>query len=164
MTYVIVACFKLMSLYSNNKYQIMPNENKYKYLVLLLSAKKVTLYLYDNVNFEKIKLNSSDSLEAYERDMPEKVGKFSDPSEHKEILVNKFLHHIDQALGAVLNAHPKVPLFVLGTKKTTGHFNQLTKHAKAVTEYIDGNYNERSMFELKELIAPHIRALDFVKQ
>ncbi len=142
----------------------MPNDNKYKYLVLLLSSKKVTLYMYDKVNFEKIKLNSADSLEAYERDMPEKVGQFSDPSEHKEILVNKFLHHIDQALGAVLNAHPKLPLFVLGTKKTTGHFNQLTKHAKAVTEYIDGNYNESSLFELKELLAPHLRALDFVKE
>jgi hypothetical protein len=131
----------------------MPNDNKYKYLVLLLSSKKVTLYLYDKVNFEKIKLNSSDSLEAYERDMPEKVGQ-----------LNKFLHHIDQSLGAVLNNYPKVPLFVLGTKKTTGHFNQLTKHAKAVTEYIHGNYNESSMFELKELLAPHLRALDFVKE
>ena len=34
----------------------MTNENKYKYLVLLLSAKEVQLYIYDKVNFEKIKL------------------------------------------------------------------------------------------------------------
>ncbi len=141
----------------------MLNENKYKYLVLLLSAKEVHLYIYDKVNFEKIKLSSADSIEAYERDMPGRMGQFTDASAHKEVVLNNFLHHIDLALGEVLKQYAKVPLFVLGTKKITGHFNQLTKHAKAVTEYIDGNYNDCSMFELKELLAHHILALDFVK-
>lgn len=141
----------------------MLNENKYKYLVLLLSAKEAHLYIYDKVNFEKIKLSGADTVEAYERDMPGRMGQFTDASAHKEMVVDKFLHHIDLALGTVLNQYPKVPLFVLGTKKTTGHFNQLTKHAKAVTEYIDGNYNESSLHELKELLAHHILALDFVK-
>ena len=141
----------------------MLNDNKYKYLVLLLSAKEVHLYIYDKINFEKIKLSSADAIEAYERDMPSSMGQFTDASAHKEIVLNNFLHHIDIALGEVLNHYPKVPLFVLGTKKTTGHFNQLTKHANSVTEYIHGNYNESSMFELKELLAHHIVALDFVK-
>ncbi len=141
----------------------MLNENKYKYLVLLLSAKEVHLYIYDKVSFEKIKLSSADSIEAYERDMPSRMGQFTDASAHKEVVLNNFLHHIDLALGDVLNQYAKVPLFVLGTKKVTGHFNQLTKHAKAVTEYIDGNYNDSTMHELKELLAHHILALDFVK-
>ena len=141
----------------------MLNENKYKYLVLLLSAKEAHLYIYDKVNFEKIKLSSADSIEAYERDMPGRMGQFTDVSAHKEMVIDKFLHHIDLALGDILNQYPKVPLFVLGTKKTTGHFNQLTKHAKAVTEYIDGNYNESSLHELKAVLAHPILALDFVK-
>jgi hypothetical protein len=141
----------------------MLNENKYKYLVLLLSAKEVHLYIYDKVNFEKIKLSSADSIEAYERDMPSRMGQFTDASAHKEIVMNNFLHNIDLALGDVLNIYPKVPLFVLGTKRINGHFHQLTKHAKAVTEYIEGNYNESSMHELKEKLAHHILALDFVK-
>jgi hypothetical protein len=123
----------------------MLNENKYKYLVLLLSAKEVHLYIYDKVKFEKIKLSNADA------------------SANKEILVDKFLHHIDIALGDVLNQYPNMPLFILGTKRITGHFNQLTKHAKAVTEYIDGNYNESTLHELKEKLAHHILALDFVK-
>jgi hypothetical protein len=138
-------------------------ENKYKYLVLLLSAKEVHLYIYDKVNFEKIKLSTADAIEAFERDMPGRMGQFTDAAAHKEVLIDKFLHHIDIALGDVINHYPKVPLFVLGTKKITGHFNQVTKHAKAVTEYIHGNYNESSMHELKELLAHHILALDFVK-
>jgi hypothetical protein len=140
----------------------MLNENKYKYLVLLLSAKEVHLYIYDKVNFQKIKLSSADSIEAYERDMPSRMGQFTDVSAHKEIVINNFLHHIDLALGEVLNHYPKVPLFVLGTKRITGHFHQLTKHAKAVTEYIDGNYNESSMPELKEKLAYPILALDYI--
>ncbi len=141
----------------------MINENKYKYLVLLLSAKEVHLYIYDKVNFEKIKLSSADSIEAYERDMPGRMGQFTDASAHKETVLNNFLHHIDKALGEVLNQYPKVPLFILGTKKTTGHFNQLTKHAKSVSEYIDGNYNESSLAELKGVLAHPIMALDFKK-
>jgi hypothetical protein len=140
----------------------MINDNKYKYLVLLLSAKEVHFYIYDKVHFEKIKLSSADSIEAYERDMPGRMGQFTDPSAHKEVVLHNFLHHIDLALGEVLNIYPKVPLFVLGTKKTTGIFNQLTKHAKAVKGYIDGNYNDSSMQELKDLLAHPIMALGFV--
>ena len=142
----------------------MTKENKYNYLILLLSAKEVHLYIYDKIKFEKIKLSSADNVVAYERDMPGRMGQFTDASNHKEVLINKFLHHIDLALGEILNQYPKVPLFVLGTKKITGHFNQLTKHAKAVTEYIDGNYNESSLNELKEKLAHHILALDFLKE
>jgi hypothetical protein len=141
----------------------MLNENKYKYLVLLLSAKEVHLYLYDKVNFEKIKLSTADAIVAYQRDMPGRMGQYTDESAHKEILINKFLHHIDIALAEVLIQYPNVPLFVLGTKKITGHFNQLSKHVKSVTEYIDGNYNESTLHELKEKLAHHILALDFVK-
>ena len=141
----------------------MLKENKYKYLVLLLSAKEVHLYIYDKIHFQKIKLSSADSIEAYERDMPSRMGQFTDASAHKEIVINNFLHHIDLALGEVLNHYPKVPLFILGTKRITGHFHQLTKHAKLVTDYIDGNYNESSMQELKEKLAHSILALDFVK-
>lgn len=141
----------------------MKAENKYKYLVLLLSAKEFHLYLYDKVNFEKIHLSTADSLVAFQRNMSEKVGQFSDPSSHKEIVMDNFLKHIDNALTEVLNTYQGVPMFVLGAKKTTGHFRQLTKHPKAVVEYIDGNYNDYSMYELKQLLAPHILRLDYVK-
>lgn len=132
-------------------------------LVLLLSAKEARLYLYDGNEFEKLKLNKSDTIEAYARDLPSIVGNFSNAQAAKEILINKFFLHIDQALGDVLKTHP-IPLFILATKKTAGHFNKISKHAKKVTSYINGNFNEHSMFELKQVLAPHIRALDYVKE
>ncbi len=133
-------------------------------LVLLLSAKIARLYLYDGIEFKKLKLNESDTIEAYERDLPSMVGKFSNAQAAKEILVNKFLLHIDHALGDVLRDHPNIPLYILGTKKTNGHFNKISKHVKRVTEYIHGNYNEYTMHELKLAMEPHFLALDFVKK
>jgi hypothetical protein len=65
----------------------MINENKYKYLVLLLSAKEVHLYIYDKVHFEKIKLSTADAIEAFERDMPSRMGQFTDAAANKAIVI-----------------------------------------------------------------------------
>jgi len=138
-------------------------KKEYNYLVLLLSAAEFQLYLYDNVRFESIKIDAENNVNDIKRDDPEKVANFSDAHDRKEMLTDKFLHQIDKALSEVLNKH-HVPLFILGTKKTTGHFMQISKHNKQITECIDGNYFHSSMHELKEILAPHIRALDFVKE
>ena len=131
-------------------------------LILLLSAKEARVYLHDGEDFIKVPLNKSDTIQAYERDLPSKVGNFSNAQAAKEILINKFFLHIDQAIGDVLKAHP-VPFFVMGTKKTTGHFNKISKNTKKITSIINGNFNEHTMYELKKALAPHLRALDYVK-
>ena len=131
-------------------------------LVLLLSAKEARVYLHDGEEFIKVPLNKSDTIQAYERDLPSKVGNFSNAQAAKEILINKFFLHIDQAIGDVLKEH-HVPMFVMGTKKTTGHFNKISKNTKKITSIINGNFNEHTMHELKKVLAPHLRALDYVK-
>jgi hypothetical protein len=83
------------------------------------------------------------------------VANFSDMSERKEIIMDKFLQHIDKSLDIILNAY-HLPLFVLGPERMLGHFNNLTKHGSAVIEYIHGNYDEATMPELKEMLEPHI--------
>lgn len=138
-------------------------DNHYSQLVLLISAKEAKLFEHNGDQLEPIKLSKPDTIFAYERDLPNKVGNFTNAQAQKEILINKFLLNIDQALGDALRTH-RYPLFVLGTKKTTGQFNKLSKHAKKVTKYIHGNFNEKTTFELKQLLAPHILALDYVKE
>jgi hypothetical protein len=138
-------------------------KKEFNYLVLLLSAHEFQLYLYDQVKLNPLTINAKENVNDIKRDMPEKVGNFSDATDKKELLTDKFLLHIDKALGKVLNEH-HVPLFVLGAKKTTGHFKQLSKHNKQITECIDGNYLHAASHELIALLAPHIRALDYVKE
>jgi hypothetical protein len=138
-------------------------KKEYNYLVLLLSAHEFQLYLFDQIKLNPLKIEAADNVNDIKRDLPEKVGNFSDPTDKKELLTDKFLLHIDKALGKVLIEH-QVPLFVLGTKKTTGHFKQISKHTHQITACIDGNYFHAAPHEITALLAPHIRALDFVKE
>lgn len=127
----------------------------HKYMALLLSAKESRLYLGNSVRFVRMTLDIPESVAAYKNDPPERVANFSDMSEQKEIVMEKFLHHIDKALDRVLHAY-HLPLFVLGTDRIMGHFKKLTRHGGAVTKYVTGNYEEATFPELKQLLEPHI--------
>jgi hypothetical protein len=96
-------------------------------------------------------------------EVPERVANFSDMQDRKEIVTDKFLHHIDDTLDHILNTYP-IPVFVLGAEKLLGHFKSVSKHTKSVVEYIHGNYEEATLPELKKILEPHIAALKKVKQ
>jgi hypothetical protein len=127
----------------------------HKYLVLLLSGKESRMFLGNSESFMGIMSNTPASVYAYVNDAPEKVANFSDMSARKEIIMDKFLLHIDKSLDIILNAY-HLPLFVLGPERILGHFKKLTKHAGVVIEYIHGNYEESTMPELKKILEPHI--------
>ncbi len=135
----------------------------HKYLVLQLSGKESRMYLGNSDNFVRIISNTPEAAAAYMNDAPERVANFSDPEERKEILLEKFLRHIDNTLDIILHAY-QLPLFVLGTAKTLGHFKKLTKHEPAVVEYIHGSHEEATPEELKAILQPHIADWKMVRQ
>ena len=134
---------------------VYSKQQLHKYLVLLLSNKESRVFIGNATVFVKIKSSIPENESAYVNEGSERVSNFSDPSEHKEILMKKFLHHVDTELDTVLNAY-HLPLFVIGADRLMGHFKQLTKHGDAVTEYIHGNYENASIPELKKILEPHI--------
>lgn len=127
----------------------------HKYLALVVSAKNSQMYMGDSETLVKIVSDIPRSVDAYINDMPERVANFSDIREQKEIEMEKFLHHIDKALGNVLNTY-HLPLFVLGTERIMGHFKKHTRHGASVVEYVHGNYEETTLHELKKMLEPHI--------
>ncbi|MEP7254670.1 MAG: hypothetical protein ABI666_02785 [Ferruginibacter sp.] len=135
----------------------------HKYLLLLLSSDKSKMYLGNHASFVRIISNTPESVHAYDNDLPGRVANFSDISERKEIVMDKFLLHIDNTLDIILKAYP-LPLFILGTEKIMGHFKKLTKHTGAVIEYITGNYEDVTLPELKEKLEPYITNWQKVKQ
>ncbi len=135
----------------------------HKYLVLLLSGKESRIYLGNTDTFVRIVSNTAETLVAYDNDRPERVANFSDISERKEIMMDKFLHHIDKSLDLILNAY-HLPLFVLGTDRILGHFKKLTSHNAAIVEYVAGNYEEASLHQLKGILEPYIGDWKKVKQ
>ena len=126
-----------------------------KYLLLLLSAKEMRMYLGNGVEMIRIISNKPEHVEAYENDVAERVTNFSDISDRKEVMMEKFLRHADQSLDVLLNAYP-LPLFVLATERVSGRFKQITKHEKAIVDVLHGNYEEATAAELKTIMAPVI--------
>jgi len=133
-----------------------------QYLVMLLSGKSSKMYLGNCSKFILIKSNVPDNIYAEERDMPEKVT-HSDTHKYKEILIDKFLHHMDEGLSTVLKAYP-LPVFVMGAKKVLGHFNQISKNQKNILQYIHGNYEECTEYEIRQIIRPYVADWNKVKQ
>jgi hypothetical protein len=152
----------------------------HKYLILLLSAKNSRIYLGNTESFVRIVSSSRiylgntesfvrivsstpESVHAYVNEVPERVANFSDISDRKEVILDKFLYHIDNSLDIILNAY-RLPLFVLGTERITGHFKAITKHGSSVIDYVHGNYEEQSPEALRKILQPHIADWKKVKQ
>lgn len=127
----------------------------HKYLVLLLSGKESRMYLGNTGELVRIISDRPEQIEAYENEVPERTANFSDMSERKDIMMKKFLQHIDHSLDIVLQAY-HLPLFVMGADRILGHFKQITKHGKLIVETIRGNYEESTPAELRRVLEPYI--------
>src|SRR5688572_15934023 len=102
---------------------VYSKKHLHKYLVLMISAKVSRIYLANPDTFVRIVSDTPESVYAYVNDVPERVANFSNIAERKEIVSDKFLHHIDNALDIILKAY-RLPLFVAGTEKIVGHFKK----------------------------------------
>ena len=134
-----------------------------KFLILLLSGKETKLLLANSNNALRIDLNIPETVFAYVNEAPERVANFSDISDRKEIVVDKFLHHIDKALSEILKIY-HLPVFVIGAEKVLGHFKSITKLRDNGFTYVHGNYIDSSFTVLNEVLSPYISQLIKAKQ
>ncbi len=135
----------------------------HKYLLLVLNGKSVKIYLGNTTQFIRIVSEVPENIDAYENDIPERVANFSDPSYRKEVMLGKFLHHVDIGLDILLKAYP-LPLFVMATERIIGHFKKISKNEQFVIDFIHGNFEETTEAELKKTIQPYINDWKKVKQ
>lgn len=127
----------------------------HKYLVLLLSSNEGIMYLGSSESFVKILSDKAIGENRRANELPEPVANFSDKDKLKEVMMHKFLHHIDNSLDIILKAYP-LPVFVLGTERIAGHFRQITKHTGSIVEYVHGNYEAATYPTLKAVLEPYI--------
>ena len=71
--------------------------------------------------------------------------------------------HTDNGLSLLLNAY-KLPLFVMGTTKTLGHFKSITHNSKHVIDYIPGNFEEKTEDEFHSTMTPYLNNWKIVLQ
>src|SRR5690606_10792886 len=93
----------------------------HKYLVLVLSQKESRMFLGDTTSFVRIISAEPNQLYANVTGVPVRVANFSRPDDRRQVIMEKFLLHIDNSLDLVLHAYP-LPLFVMGPDRTMGPF------------------------------------------
>jgi len=135
----------------------------HKYLILVLSNNRSQVFLGNTTHFARIALNKPEHLEAYMNDLPERVANFSDTRDRKETMMGKFFHYTDMGLGIILNAYA-LPLFIMGTHRTVGHFRKITHNATRITGCIHGNYDEASEQDIRKAIAPYVADWKKIRQ
>jgi hypothetical protein len=130
---------------------IYNKKQQQKYLLLVLSSKESKVFLGNTDTIERIASSNPESTYANVNEAPEKVANFSDMNARKEILMEKFLRNIDRSLDIILKTYD-VPIFVMGAEKLIGHFKVITKHGASINDFIAGNYEEKNVSELKEIL------------
>lgn len=123
------------------------------FLVLLLSAKESKMYWSNGGGMKLIKCNTPQNVFAYLHESPERTGNFSDPDQRREVMLNKFLHQMDQGLGAVLKAYP-LPVFVIAADRVAGHFARITRYGHQIAGYIQKDGIDVQERELEMLLEP----------
>jgi hypothetical protein len=141
----------------------LSGESVVQYLVLLLSGRRSKMYQSEGSGLQLIKSNSLRPSYAYYNEVPEKVANFSDPSARKQVLLDKFLHHMDEGLTAILNAYP-LPVFVIATDKVSGHFARITRNDRHIAGYIHKNCMRAGEEDLLSLLQPYLRDWRIVRQ
>lgn len=127
---------------------VYSNAQQNEFLMLVLSANSAALYKGDTDELSKIPDAVPVSAEAYANDIAERVTNFSDMADRKEILMEKFLYHIDHALEPILNKY-HLPLVILGTDRIAGHFKRISRNTGYIFDYVHGNFEEATLAELK---------------
>jgi hypothetical protein len=135
----------------------------HKYLVLILASDESRIFLANTVTFIRIKSDTPKHVLAYENDVPERVANFSDPAHRKEVMLDKFLKHIDDDLSLILKAY-NLPLFIMGTRRVLGHFKKQSQNTSHIIHSIEGNYKDASEETLHRVLAPYVADWKKVKQ
>lgn len=135
----------------------------HKYLVLVLSSERSLLFLGNTTQFIRLVSNTPKHFAACRHDAPERVANFSDPSHYKEVMLDKFLHNVDNGLNIILNAY-QLPLFVMATEKIVGHFKQISHNVNRISGHVHGNFESSSVTDIRKAIAPLVADWKKVKE
>lgn len=142
---------------------IYSKKKQHRFLVLVVGSTEANFFQGEDETLKKLASNTSVSIHAYINDGPEAVANFTDPDKHNEIILHKFLRHVDDSLSIILDAY-HLPLFIVAPKRIYGHFKKITRHAGAIIDYIHGSFENATTQELSALLNPFVSEWKKVKE
>lgn len=128
-----------------------------KYFLLVLSNKQAKIYFGNGDHLVRMVHNLPSHIAKYKNDIAEKVGNFSDPQHRKEVMIKKFIKHVDEGLSIIINAY-HLPVILMCTNKTKGYFYSITKNTNSIVQFIHGNYDRHNSSQLIEKIQPFLNS------
>jgi hypothetical protein len=134
-----------------------------EFLVLALSSRNSRVYLSTGEDFRVIKSNTPETVYAYLNEVPTPTANFCDPANRREVMLDKFLRHIDEGLDSILAAWPR-PVFVIGDPRVVGHFKRLTRHGKNIVDYIHQDPAERNTAHWRKCLGPYLAEWEKVRE
>ena len=142
---------------------ILNKKEKIGYLVLLLNSTSSKMYVGNLKELQLIKSNRSSDFPQDKNDIAQRVANFSDPDNRKEILLHKFLHHMDQGLSLILKAY-NLPVFMIAPERVLGHFKKITRNAEKFVADIHGDYLDTNETTIFKILQPHLQNWKKLKQ
>ncbi len=124
-------------------------KEKKEYLILYLCNKFSKMYLSNGTQLRLIKSNTVVNC----LDPDNEREKDPTSADREEFITANFLHQMDQGLSIILKSYP-LPVLVIGPEKLLNHFKKLTKNDENVVQFIHGNCEEASQYELHALVDP----------
>ena len=134
---------------------VFNQQQQQQYLVLALSGSHNQIFYHNGRSFARILTDAPRSYREVVTEWREKVSNFTDVSSRREIIMLKFLRHIDTSLRLLLHAY-KLPVFAMGPDRLLGHFLKLTKNREAIINvlYCDP---PATLSGLSDIISPYLR-------
>jgi len=142
---------------------ILNKKEKTGYLVLLLNSTNSKTYVGNLKELQLIKSNKSSDFPLDKNDIAQRVANFSDPGDRKEILLHKFLHHMDQGLSLILRAY-NLPVFIIAPERVLGHFKKITRNEEKFVAEIHGDYLDSNEATIFKILQPHLQNWKKLKQ
>ncbi|QHS55277.1 hypothetical protein GWR56_06875 [Mucilaginibacter sp. 14171R-50] len=127
------------------------------FIVVMLSGRGSKVFTGDRISIQPLHTNIPATVDSFIADTPERVTNFTDMTEHKQNVLNKFLLHVDEALDDLLQQY-RLPVLLIGTKKTLGQFKKISKGSYKTIGYVEGNYEKLTTTALTKLIQPFINS------
>jgi hypothetical protein len=140
-----------------------PKMNSRSYYLLLLSGQLSKMYLGDNHRLQLIKNNVPRDLEQCSPEEHKAGDPCTKPCARKQGLIDKFLYHMDEALGAILVGHP-LPVFVLAPAPVAEHFARITRNDQYISVYIHEHCLETTEEELLQHLQPYLDDWSEIRQ
>jgi hypothetical protein len=135
-----------------------------KFHILLLSEGESRIFLSDTNSSVKMIPEDCMAQNTCENDPSEQAGYLPGTTTEKDVIIEKFLHHVDHLLDKILKSD-SLPVFVMGTEKIVEQFKNVTIHNEAFVEYVYGDFKECSLYEdLKRFLNPHLANWQEIKQ